>query len=217
MRKLFTAVTGAFTIVTLLVFSPANAEEIIIKFSHVVAENTPKGQMANKFKELVDQRLGGKVKVEVYPNSQLFGDNKVLEAMQLGDVQLAAPSLSKFKRYTKKLQIYDLPFLFNDMAAVESFQQGPSGQKLLGSMKKKGLLSAQWHETTLFIATPESTGRCEEPEVPHYVLRRTGGPVRGSGCRAAEKAFLGSVHLVADQGYRRTGKHLVQHLFQEVL
>ena len=140
MRKLLTAVTGAFAIAALLVFSPANAEPIVIKFSHVVAENTPKGQMANKFKELVDQRLGGKVVVEVYPNSQLFGDNKVLEAMLLGDVQLAAPSLSKFKRYTKKLQLYDLPFLFNDMAAVERFQQGPSGQKLLGSMKKKGLV-----------------------------------------------------------------------------
>jgi C4-dicarboxylate-binding protein DctP len=121
-------------------FSPAQAEEIVIKFSHVVAENTPKGQMANKFKELVEQRLPGKVKVEVFPNSQLFGDNKVLEAMLLGDVQLAAPSLSKFKRYTKKLQLYDLPFLFNDMAAVERFQQGESGQKLLGSVNKKGLM-----------------------------------------------------------------------------
>ena len=116
------------------------AAPIVIKFSHVVAENTPKGQMANKFKELVDQRLAGKVKVEVYPNSQLFGDNKVLEAMLLGDVQLAAPSLSKFKRYTKKLQLFDLPFLFNDMAAVERFQQGPEGQKLLNSMQKKGLV-----------------------------------------------------------------------------
>ena len=140
MRKLLTAVTSVLAMVTLLVFSPAQAEEIVIKFSHVVAENTPKGQMANKFKDLVEQRLAGKVRVEVYPNSQLFGDNKVLEAMLLGDVQLAAPSLSKFKRYTKKLQLYDLPFLFNDMAAVERFQQGPSGQKLLGSMKKKGIM-----------------------------------------------------------------------------
>jgi len=140
MRKLLTAVTGTLAIAMLLMFSPAQAEEIVIKFSHVVAENTPKGQMANKFKELVEQRLPGKVKVEVYPNSQLFGDNKVLEAMLLGDVQLAAPSLSKFKRYTKKLQLYDLPFLFNDMAAVERFQQGPEGQALLNSMQKKGLM-----------------------------------------------------------------------------
>ena len=140
MRKLLTAVTAALAITMLLVMSPAQAKEIVIKFSHVVAENTPKGQMAIKFKELVDERLSGKVKVEVYPNSQLFGDNKVLEAMLLGDVQLAAPSLSKFSRYTQKLQVYDLPFLFTDMAAVERFQQGPEGQELLNSMKKKGLL-----------------------------------------------------------------------------
>jgi C4-dicarboxylate-binding protein DctP len=118
----------------------AMAAPVVIKFSHVVAENTPKGQMANKFKELVDQRLAGKVEVEVFPNSQLFGDNKVLEAMLLGDVQLAAPSLSKFKKYTKALQIYDLPFLFKDMAAVEKFQQGPEGQKLLMAMQNKGLI-----------------------------------------------------------------------------
>ncbi|PLX87514.1 MAG: C4-dicarboxylate ABC transporter [Desulfuromonas sp.] len=118
----------------------AMARPIVIKFSHVVAENTPKGQMANKFKELVDERLAGKVEVEVFPNSQLFGDNKVLEAMLLGDVQLAAPSLSKFNKYTKSLQIFDLPFLFKDMAAVEKFQQGEVGQKMLMSMKKKGLI-----------------------------------------------------------------------------
>ena len=118
----------------------ATASPIVIKFSHVVAENTPKGQMANKFKELVDQRLDGKVVVEVFPNSQLFGDDKVLEAMALGDVQLAAPSLSKFEKYTPSLQIFDLPFLFKDMTAVEKFQQGPVGQAMLSSMKNKGYI-----------------------------------------------------------------------------
>ncbi|MGD8498474.1 MAG: C4-dicarboxylate ABC transporter, partial [Chromatiales bacterium] len=77
-----------------LAASVSAADPIVIKFSHVVAENTPKGKMANRFKDLVAERLDGKVVVEVYPNSQLFGDNKVLEAMLLGDVQLAAPSLS---------------------------------------------------------------------------------------------------------------------------
>ncbi|WP_321395039.1 TRAP transporter substrate-binding protein [uncultured Desulfuromusa sp.] len=118
----------------------ASAAPIVIKFSHVVAENTPKGQMANKFKQLIDERLAGKVVVEVFPNSQLFGDNNVLEAMLLGDVQIAAPSLSKFEKYTDSLQIFDLPFLFKDMAAVEKFQQGPIGQKMLSSIKKKGLV-----------------------------------------------------------------------------
>ncbi len=116
------------------------AGPIVIKYSHVVAENTPKGQSANKFKELAEQRLPGKVVVEVFPNSQLFDDDKVMEAMLLGDVQLAAPSLSKFEAYTRKLQIFDLPFLFNDIAAVDRFQQGPAGQALMQSMEKKGVV-----------------------------------------------------------------------------
>lgn len=125
---------------TMLVVSTAMAAPITIKFSHVVAENTPKGQMANKFKDLVAERLDGKVVVEVFPNSQLFGDNKVLEAMLLGDVQIGAPSLSKFSRYTKSLQVFDLPFLFKDMVAVEKFQKSQAGQDLLMSMEKKGII-----------------------------------------------------------------------------
>ena len=137
MRLLTAAVT---TIALALGAQAAVAAPIEIKFSHVVAENTPKGQMAIKFKELVAERLAGKVEVEVFPSSQLFGDNKVLEAMLLGDVQLAAPSLSKLQKYTPELQIYDLPFLFKDMQAVERFQQGPDGQGLLNSLESKGLV-----------------------------------------------------------------------------
>jgi C4-dicarboxylate-binding protein DctP len=128
-----------FVLLAGIVAAPLSAAPIVIKFSHVVAENTPKGQMANKFKELIDQRLAGKVVVEVYPNAQLFGDNKVLQAMLLGDVQMAAPALSKFESFTRSLQLFDLPFLFKDMAAVERFQKSEAGQKLLNSMKKKGL------------------------------------------------------------------------------
>ncbi len=138
MRKLTAVAVGLAAILATGV--TLAADPIVIKFAHVVAENTPKGQMADKFKELAEARLPGKVIVEVYPNSQLFGDDKVLEAMLLGDVQLAAPSLSKFSRYTKKLDIFDLPFLFDNMAAVDRFQQGPDGQKLLSSLKKKGLV-----------------------------------------------------------------------------
>jgi C4-dicarboxylate-binding protein DctP len=141
MKKAKIVFLGLLVMVLSLAFvSVSLAGPIVIKFSHVVAEKTPKGQMAIKFKELVEKRLPGKVEVEVFPNSQLFGDNKVLEAMLLGDVQLAAPSLSKFKKYTKVLQLYDLPFLFKDMDAVGRFQQGPYGQKMLHSLEKKGLL-----------------------------------------------------------------------------
>ena len=118
----------------------AVASPIVLKFSHVVAEKTPKGQMAIKFQQLVKERLAGKVEVQVYPNSQLFSDGKVLEAMILGDVQMAAPSLSKFSKYTKKLQVFDLPFLFKDMNAVNTFQKSKTGKKLLFSLEKKGLI-----------------------------------------------------------------------------
>jgi C4-dicarboxylate-binding protein DctP len=140
MYRKVTSLIACVALSAVFLASPVFAKPIVIKFSHVVAENTPKGQMAKKFKKLVDERLGGKVVVEVFPSSQLFGDNKVLEAMLLGDVQLAAPSLSKFKRYTKQLPLFDLPFLFKDMEAVERFQKSEAGQKLLTSVNKKGLV-----------------------------------------------------------------------------
>ena len=139
-RKITTLVATAALSVLIVSGAALAADPITIKFSHVVAENTPKGKMAIKFKELVAERLGGKVLVEVFPNSQLFGDNKEIEAMLLGDVQLVAPALAKFERYTKQVQIYDLPFLFKDMAAVEKFQQSEKGQALLSSMESKGLI-----------------------------------------------------------------------------
>ncbi|MBI1207627.1 MAG: DctP family TRAP transporter solute-binding subunit [Azospirillum sp.] len=122
------------------------AKPIVIKFSHVVAESTPKGQGALMFKKLVEERLPGKVTVEVYPNSSLFGDAKEMEALALGDIQLIAPSLAKFDKYTKKLQLFDLPFLFKDMEAVDRFQNGKDGKALLRVMEKKGFLGlGYWH------------------------------------------------------------------------
>ncbi|HUX27026.1 MAG TPA: C4-dicarboxylate ABC transporter, partial [Burkholderiales bacterium] len=117
----------------------AQANPMVIKFSHVVAEATPKGQAALKFKELAEKLLPGKVEVQVFPSSQLFGDAKEMEAVLLGDVQFIAPSLSKFSRYTKKLQVFDLPFLFDNIDAVDKFQHSPQGKALLDSMLSKGI------------------------------------------------------------------------------
>ena len=142
--KLFaSAVAGVLA----LAFAAGAAQaQMIIKFSHVVAEATPKGQGALKFKEVAEKLLPGKVQVQVFPSSQLFGDAKEMEALLLGDVQLIAPSLSKFDRYTKKLQVFDLPFLFENTEAVDRFQQGPQGKALLTSMTSKGLRGlAYWH------------------------------------------------------------------------
>ena len=131
-----------------LTFSaPGFAQQpMIIKFSHVVAEKTPKGQAALKFKELAEKKLPGKVQVQVFPNSQLFGDAQELDALLLGDVQFLATSLSKFDRYTKKVQVFDLPFLFDDIAAVDRFQHNQAGKELLNSMRGKGIQGlGYWH------------------------------------------------------------------------
>ena len=126
---------------TLLAFGlGAQAAPIVIKYSHVVADVTPKGKAALKFKELVEKNLAGKVEVQVFPNSQLFGDGKEMEALLLGDVQIIAPSLAKFGKYTKQVQIFDLPFLFDDIQAVDRFQASPEGQSMLSSMSKKGIM-----------------------------------------------------------------------------
>ncbi|MGE8502380.1 MAG: TRAP transporter substrate-binding protein [Pseudomonas sp.] len=119
---------------------------IVIKFAHVVAEHTPKGQGALIFKKLAEERLPGKVKVEVYPNSSLFGDGKEMEALLLGDVHMLAPSLAKFEHYAKPIQIFDLPFLFDNMEAVDRFQASAEGKALLASMEGKGITGlAYWH------------------------------------------------------------------------
>src|SRR3954471_11979061 len=142
MKLLASIAAGALA----LVLTGAAQAQMVIKFSHVVADNTPKGQAAIKFKELAEKKLPGKVTVQVFPSSQLFGDAKELEALLLGDVQFIAPSLSKFDRYTRKVQIFDLPFLFDDMAAVDHFQQSAQGKALLDSMTSKGLKGlAYWH------------------------------------------------------------------------
>jgi C4-dicarboxylate-binding protein DctP len=138
---------SALVLVSLVLCAPALAQQpMIIKFSHVVAEKTPKGQAALKFKELAEKKLPGKVQVQVFPNSQLFGDAQELDALLLGDVQFLATSLSKFDRYTKKLQVFDLPFLFEDLAAIDRFQHSAKGKELLGAMRGKGILGlAYWH------------------------------------------------------------------------
>ena len=118
----------------------ASAADITIKFSHVLAESTPKGQMALKFEELVEERLPGRVEVEVFPSSQLYTDDASLPALIFNDIQFVAVSLSKFKKYTPALQLFDLPFLFPDMEAVERFQNGPQGQELLASLDGSGIV-----------------------------------------------------------------------------
>lgn len=138
--------TGALALAALSCQVALAEEPILIKFSHVVADSTPKGQGALMFKKLVEQRLEGKVKVEVYPNSTLYGDANELDALRNNEVQLLAPSLAKFDQYTKQLQVFDLPFLFDDLEAVNRFQKRAKGRQLLRSMEAHDIAGlAYWH------------------------------------------------------------------------
>ncbi|MBS0449068.1 MAG: TRAP transporter substrate-binding protein [Proteobacteria bacterium] len=113
---------------------------IVIKFSHVVAPDTPKGNGAQKFKELAEKNTGGKVKVEVYPNSQLYKDKEEMEALQLGSVQMLAPSLAKFGPLgVKEFEVFDLPFIFKDQAAFRAVTEGPVGADLFKKLEPKGV------------------------------------------------------------------------------
>ncbi|MDO9079330.1 MAG: TRAP transporter substrate-binding protein [Desulfuromonadales bacterium] len=120
--------------------APVLAEPIVIKFSHVVAVDTPKGQAAEYFKKLAEERTKGAVKIEVYPNSQLYKDKEEMEALQLGAVHMLAPSLAKFAPLgVKEFELFDLPYIFDGYPALHSITNGPVGKKLLDKLEVKGV------------------------------------------------------------------------------
>mmetsp|Transcript_27090 Transcript_27090/g.49342 ORF Transcript_27090/g.49342 Transcript_27090/m.49342 type:complete len:335 (-) Transcript_27090:963-1967(-) len=149
MKFLTTAATALALTVTGASFASAACDdgEIVVKFSHVTnTDKHPKGIAASLLEKRVNEEMNGKMCMEVFPNSTLYNDNKVLEAMLQGDVQLAAPSLSKFEKFTKQFRLFDLPFMFKDVAAVDAFQASDNGQDMLDSMQRRGLQGlGYWH------------------------------------------------------------------------
>jgi C4-dicarboxylate-binding protein DctP len=144
MRRLILA---AASVAALAVAGPASAQSpIVIKFSHVVAANTPKGAAAEKFRELAEKYTEGKVKVEIYPNSTLYKDKEELEALQLGAVQMLAPSNSKFGPIgVREFEVFDLPYILPDLATLRKVTDGPLGAKLLKKLEPKGMTGlAYW-------------------------------------------------------------------------
>ena len=121
--------------------------EVVIKLSHVTnTDRHPKGIAASLLEQRVNDEMNGKACMEVFPNSTLYNDDQVLEALLQGDVQLAAPSLSKFEQFTKQFRIFDLPFMFKDINAVDEFQNSETGVAMKESMTRRGLLGlAFWH------------------------------------------------------------------------
>ncbi len=140
MLKTVTKALAALTISAAMLATPVFAEPIAIKFSHVVAVDTPKGQAAEFFKKRAEELTQGKVKVEVYPNSQLYKDKEEMEALQMGAVQMLAPSLAKFGPLgVKNFEVFDLPYIFNGYDDLHKVTRGPIGQQLLAKLEPKGI------------------------------------------------------------------------------
>jgi C4-dicarboxylate-binding protein DctP len=144
MRTMLVATAAALAV--MLAGSAQAQTPIVIKFSHVVAPDTPKGKGAEKFKELAEQYTGGKVRIEVYPNSQLYKDKEELEALQLGAVQMLAPSSAKFGPIgVREFEVFDLPYILPDKVALRKVTDGPVGRRLLNLLGPKGMVGlAYW-------------------------------------------------------------------------
>ncbi len=148
MRVLTTAATTLALAVTASAgIAACDDGEIVVKFAHVTnTDKHPKGIAASLLEQRVNDEMNGVMCMEVYPNSTLYNDDKVLEAMLQGDVQLAAPSLSKFEKFTKQFRLFDLPFMFKNIDAVDAFQASADGQAMKDSMQRRGLQGlAFWH------------------------------------------------------------------------
>jgi C4-dicarboxylate-binding protein DctP len=147
MRQLILAAASVAALALPVLAGPASAQSpIVIKFSHVVASNTPKGAAAEKFKELAEKYTDGKVKIEIYPNSTLYKDKEELEALQLGAVQMLAPSNSKFGPIgVREFEVFDLPYILPDLPTLRKVTDGPLGTKLLKLLEPKGMTGlAYW-------------------------------------------------------------------------
>jgi len=136
---------------------------IVIKFSHVVTNETPKGKGALRFKELVEQRAGGRVKIEVYSNSQLYKDNEEIEALQLGSVQMLAPSVSKFGPLgVREYEVFDLPFIFADRNVLTHVTEGPVGTSLFQKLESKGIKGLAYWDNGFKVMTANRPLRMPE-------------------------------------------------------
>ncbi len=145
-RRDVLATAGAIAATAALPHAVWAQAPIVIKFSHVVAQDTPKGKGAEKFKELAEKRLPGKVKVEVYPNSTLYKDGEEMEALSLGSVQLLAPSLAKFGPLgAREFEVFDLPYIFDNYEELHKVTGGEAGKALFKKLESKGITGlAYW-------------------------------------------------------------------------
>ena len=162
LKSILLAMSAAAIVNAGLTASAFAQQPIIIKFSHVVANDTPKGKAAERFKELAEKATKGRVKVEVYPNSTLYKDKEELEALQLGAVQMLAPSLAKFGPLgVKEFEVFDLPYIFPSKDVLYRVTEGPIGKDLFKKLEPKGItgLTTPDGRFTIMMPHPERVFR----------------------------------------------------------
>jgi C4-dicarboxylate-binding protein DctP len=228
MKFLTTAATALALSVTAHVAAADTAGcddgETVIKFAHVTnTDKHPKGIAAEMLKERVNEEMEGKACMEVYPNSTLYNDDQVLEAMLQGDVQLAAPSLSKFETFTKQFRLFDLPFMFKNIDAVDAFQQSDAGQAMLDSMQKRGLQGlAYWHNGMKQMSAnkplimPEDAQGLKFRVQPSDVLVAQMEAIGGSPQKMAFSEVYGALQQGVVDGQENTWSNIYGQKFFEV-
>ncbi|WP_417211268.1 DctP family TRAP transporter solute-binding subunit [Antarctobacter sp.] len=198
--------------------------ELVIKFSHVTnTDRHPKGIAATLLMERINAEMDGKACMEVFPNSTLYNDDQVLEAMLQGDVQMAAPSLSKFEQFTKQFRIFDLPFMFKNIDAVDAFQNSDTGQAMKESMVRRGLLGlAFWHNGVTQISankpllTPADAKGLKFRVQPSDVLKANMEALGASPQPMAFSEVYGALQTGVVDGQENTWSNIYGQKFFEV-
>ena len=221
--------TAALTALTLTVSAGAvqaacDDGEIVIKFSHVTnTDKHPKGIAASLLQDRVNEEMNGKACMEVFPQSTLYNDDQVLEALLQGDVQLAAPSLSKFEQFTKQFRIFDLPFMFKDINAVDAFQASETGQAMKESMVRRGLLGlAFWHNgmkqmsANVPLNSPSDANGLKFRVQNSDVLKAQMAALGGSPQPMAFKEVYGALQTGVVDGQENTWSNIYGQKFFEV-
>ncbi len=215
-------ILAAASIAALAFAGQASAADqpVVIKFSHVVAADTPKGKAADKFKELAEKYTNGKVKVEIYPNSTLYKDKEELEALQLGAVQMLAPSNSKFGPIgIKEFEVFDLPYILPDLKTLRKVTDGPLGARLLKLLDSKGMTGlAYWDNGFKQMSANKKLVAPSDYKGLKFRIQSiegAGSPVPHARLDPAGDGVLRCLSGAADRRRRRAGEHLVEHLHPE--
>ena len=195
-------------------------QPIVIKFSHVVAENTPKGKGALKFKELAEAAHQGPGQGRGLPQQPLFKDGEEMQMLQLGNVQMLAPSVSKFGPLgVREFEVFDLPYIFDDDKDLHNVTQGRIGQQLFKMLESKGIIGlAYWDNGFKQMSSNkplQDAGGFSRSEAAHPVLQGARRPDARARRHAAGDGVLRGVPGAADRRRGRPGEHLVEHLHAE--